>query len=45
MKVVTVQPIIYDDELFGDKLPIVSIDINQEIILDEDTLTPTTSNH
>ena len=31
MKVVTVQPIAYDDELFGDKLPIVSIDIKQEI--------------
>ena len=49
MKVVTVQPIAYDDELFGDKLPIVSIDIKQEIkeeiIPDEHTPTPTTSNH
>ena len=49
IKVVTVQPIAYDDELFGDKLPIVSIDIKQEIkeeiIPDEDTPTPTTSNH
>ena len=49
MKVVTVQPIAYDDELFGDKLPILSIDIKQkikqEIIPDEDTLTSTTSNH
>ena len=26
IKVVTVQPIAYDDELFGNKLPIVSID-------------------
>ena len=44
MKVVTVQPIAYDD-----KLPIVSIDIKQEIkeeiIPDEHTPTPTTSNH
>ena len=49
MKVVTVQPIAYDDELFGNKLPIVSIDIKQEIkeeiIPDDDTPTPTTSNH
>ena len=49
MKVVTVQPIAYDDELFGDKLPIVSIDIKQEIkeeiIPDEHTPTATTSNH
>ena len=49
MKVVTVQPIAYDDELFGDKLPIVSIDIKQEIkeeiIPDEHTPTPMTSNH
>ena len=41
--------IAYDDKLFGDKLPIVSInikqEIKQEIIPDEDTLTPTTSNH
>ena len=49
MKVVTVQPIAYDDELFGNKLPIVSIDIKQEIkeeiIPDDDTPTPTTSYH
>ena len=49
MKVVTVQPIAYDDELFGNKLPIVSIDIKQEIkeeiIPDDDTSTPTTSYH
>ena len=49
MKVVTVQPIAYDDELFGNKLQIVSIDIKQEIkeeiIPDDDTPTPTTSNH
>ena len=49
MKVVTVQPIAYDDELFGNKLPIVSIDIKkeikEEIIPDDDTPTPTTSNH
>ena len=31
MKVVTVQPIAYDDKHFGDNLPIVSIDIKQEI--------------
>ena len=49
MKVVTVHPIAYDDELFGDKLPIVSIDIKQgieeQIIPDEHTPTPMTSNH
>ena len=43
IKVVTVQPIAYDDELFGNKLPIVSIDIKQEIkeeiIPDDDTHT------
>ena len=43
------QPIAYDDKLFGNKLPIVSIDIKQEIkeeiIPDDDTATPTTSNH
>ena len=31
MKVVTVQPIAYDDKHFGDNLPIVSIDMKQEI--------------
>ena len=31
MKVVTVQPIAYDDKHFGDNLPIVSIDIKEEI--------------
>ena len=49
MKVVTVQPIAYDEELFGNKLPIVSIDIKQEIkeeiIPDEHTPTLMTSNH
>ena len=49
MKVVTVQPIAYDDKPFGNQLPIVSIDIKQEIkeeiIPDDDTPTPTTSNH
>ena len=49
MKVVTVHPIAYDDELFGDKLPIVSTDIKQgieeQIIPDEHTPTPITSNH
>ena len=45
MKVVTVQPIAYNDELFSDKLPIVSIDITPEIIGHKNTVTPTTSNH
>ena len=40
-KVVTVQPIAYNDELFGDNFPIVCIDIEQEIVPHEDTLMPT----